>query len=269
MKIKPATFFGGVILILLVSAFSKGFSQTNGTMTLSVTTTAHTGQYNSSHVVAIWIQYGTGGFLKTKLRDALTNHTINNHLPVWKLNNPKKNTIDAVVGATLTNYSTPLSVTWNATDTNNSVVPDGVMKVIIEESWEEGTSGHDTISVKFMKGTSPVHLTPAGNANFTGIVLDWNPLGTSVQENAQQSEINVFPNPTTGLVNIDLKDAGKGSNIMIENQAGQLVYSEKVPQGNNGIKTIDLSNFSNGVYFVKIQNDTQSNILKYKIVLNR
>jgi hypothetical protein len=114
-----------------------------------------------------------------------------------------------------------------------------------------------------------VHLTPANKTNFTGIVLDWAPMGVSVKENAENSGISVYPNLTTGMVNIDFKDEVPGCLINVYDQSGALVYNEAVKQGITGIKTLDLSKYSNGIYFINIQKDTQSELLKYKVVLNK
>jgi hypothetical protein len=269
MRRSITTLAGVVFLALLISFSIKGSSQTSGTLTFTVTTTSHTGQYGSDHVVAVWLEYANGAFLKTKLRRANTNHTINNHLPVWKANNPHKNVIDATTAATLTTYTTPITITWNATDTNAALVPDGVIRVLIEESWEEGASGRDTTSVKFIKGTSAVHLTPANTANFTSMVLDWNPTATAVQDNKQDPNIIVYPTISTGLVNIDFEQNNAGTLIQVVNINGQKVFEEKVIQGSTEQKTIDLSNCANGMYFVRIRKDIEDKVYQYKIVLEK
>jgi hypothetical protein len=253
--------FLSCFIVILLSAFSNRTSgQTAGTMTFTVTTTAHSGSYGSSHVVAVWLEYANHAFLKTKLRDAATSHTINSHLPVWKADNPHKNVTDATTGATLTNYTTPISVVWNATDTLGSVITDGVIRVFVEESWDEGASGHDTVSV---------HLTPANTSNFTGIDLLWNPTATSVQDINQDPNIIVYPTISTGLVNIDFEKNNANTVIQVVNLNGQKVYEEKVVQGSTEQKTIDLGNFANGVYFVRIKNDIQNKIYQYKVVLEK
>lgn len=70
----------------------------------------------------------------------------------------------------------------------------------------------------------------------------------NIQENLNTIDFNkdsfkIYPNPTTDHANIqsdlDIK------NIMIYNQLGQLVVSQKITQ-------IDLSNFTSGIYLVKV-----------------
>jgi len=69
----------------------------------------------------------------------------------------------------------------------------------------------------------------------------------------------IYPNPTTGIVNIE------GENfefIEISNISGQVIYKQKV---NTKELNIDLSNNTKGIYFIKIISN--ENVSTYKIVL--
>jgi len=255
--------FSLIILSLFLFA-SYAQSQTAGTLTFSVTPTSHSGSYGSSHNVAIWIENSAGTFVKTKARYANTSHCINNHLAVWKANSAG-NVVDATTSATLSSYSTPLSVTWNATNVSSAVVADGVYKVYVQCTWDEGT-GFDTTSVSFVKGTTAVNLTPTATTNFSGMTLVWTPNFASVPELTKDADIKVYPNPTKGLININFDNTYYGNLLKVENILGQTVYQEEVEQFNSGVKTIDLGNNPNGIYFVSIQsNETK---LMYKVLLN-
>ncbi len=59
----------------------------------------------------------------------------------------------------------------------------------------------------------------------------------------KQSNLKLFPNPTTGKINIDTQTIKK---ILIMNQAGEIL------QENNKKTEIDLSNFPKGTYLIKI-----------------
>ena len=50
----------------------------------------------------------------------------------------------------------------------------------------------------------------------------------------KQENIKVYPNPSNGIVNIDLKNGLNGS-ISIENMLGAVIYEEKVDISNAGI----------------------------------
>jgi len=66
-----------------------------------------------------------------------------------------------------------------------------------------------------------------------------------------QIEINLYPNPSTGTVNFEFKDAIAITSIEIYNSLGALVLVENV-NGNNKIVQINANELSNGFYLAKI-----------------
>ncbi len=169
------------------------FSQTPGTLTFTFTEASHslssTYNYNAQHVLAVWIQNttgtGTGTFVKTKLRNVGSG--TKDHLPTWAVNaggsannatSSLCNVTDATTGATLSSWSTK-TITWDGKNVNGSsngtVVADGTYKVTIQSTWNHGTSGTTTKSYTFTKGPNSDIQTPASDANFTTISLQWIP----------------------------------------------------------------------------------------------
>ena len=75
---------------------------------------------------------------------------------------------------------------------------------------------------------------------------------------------SVFPSPTTGILNV--KSETNIVQIEIYNQLGQVVLSIPIPitLGSN-LSTIDISNLSQGLYFIKIR-DVNGNIGSKKVV---
>jgi uncharacterized repeat protein (TIGR03803 family) len=74
------------------------------------------------------------------------------------------------------------------------------------------------------------------------------------------SQVNVYPNPTSSSITIDLGDSFIGSSlIQILNPAGKVIYQESITSTQ---KEVDLSHFSVGLYFIKVENQSQQ-------VLNR
>ena len=82
-----------------------------------------------------------------------------------------------------------------------------------------------------------------------------------------ENDITVYPNPTNGIVNIysgiDLVNA----NISIENIFGQKVYEMNTDLTKASPKSINLSEYSEGVYLISISNKDLN--VKYKLVLNK
>ena len=160
------------------------------------------------------------------------------------------------------------TITWDGKNASGVLVPDGIYNVFVESSYcnpEPANNQHWIITnFSFTKGTTAVHLTPTGPANFSNISLDWVPSTVGVDEVIENSTNVVFPNPSTGIININYVEA---SNIKIENILGAVVYEENVSK--SGSKTIDLSKHSNGTYFVAIKSAKSNTIQKYKVLLNK
>lgn len=62
---------------------------------------------------------------------------------------------------------------------------------------------------------------------------------------------HIYPNPTNRILNIKIDDAENEFETVIFNQVGQSTYKSK------NQTQIDMNNFSNGIYFIRINNDKQ------------
>jgi len=62
--------------------------------------------------------------------------------------------------------------------------------------------------------------------------------------------ISIYPNPTSDIINIDLKDK-LNAEIQIFNMYGKKVYNKQFVQD---FIAIDISNYTNGIYILKINN---------------
>ncbi|UII25750.1 RICIN domain-containing protein [Fulvivirga maritima] len=70
-----------------------------------------------------------------------------------------------------------------------------------------------------------------------------------------------YPNPTTGVLNIRLKEHGETTVAKVYDQAGQMVMSEKLTYQNS---QIDVSFLKSGAYFVEVS--TASGINRWKLI---
>jgi hypothetical protein len=80
-------------------------------------------------------------------------------------------------------------------------------------------------------------------------------LGAEDFENV--TKFSIYPNPTSGLLNINTSFDGQ---FIIVNQLGQIVHSFKA--NSNVENVINVENLTNGIYFVKGINETQTNSRK-------
>ncbi len=259
--------FSGLVAALILSASAIG--QTNGTLTFTFTTIAHSGYQSTKNVLAVWIQTSSGGFVKTFYRYAGSG--TNDHLPTWAVNSGGSasnclsascNKVGATTGATLSGATTK-TVTWDGKDAAGNLVADGTYKVTIQETWDHGTSGTTTRSFTFTKGTSADTQTPTTDANFTGISLNWQPSSAGVEENTSIIS-SVFPNPSAdGIFNVTFEQA---SAIKVIDMMGKEVASMEV-KNNETSKVVDLTAVSNGNYVLQIFNG--ANVKEHKIMINK
>jgi hypothetical protein len=100
-----------------------------------------------------------------------------------------------------------------------------------------------------------------------GIYKFTDPSSGIVKHNNNDISMNIFPNPTNGLLNIEIQAKDKVTELAIYDMIGQLVYLDKnIPAGNKFQKTIDLSNETKGVFLLTIKNGEQ--IYTQRVILN-
>jgi hypothetical protein len=78
------------------------------------------------------------------------------------------------------------------------------------------------------------------------------------------TEVNVFPNPSTGLVNIVMPTNTTNFNITVYNVVGEQVSNKNI---NSNFAKIDLNNQPNGVYFVKVTSNGE--VTTKKVLLSK
>ena len=89
---------------------------------------------------------------------------------------------------------------------------------------------------------------------------------TGIESEYFANNFKIHPNPTSGIITIDFDNKlDKNTKIKILNVYGQEIYP-RLDFYNSSAK-IDLSNYSNGVYFIRVIND--KNFITKKILLSR
>ena len=104
-----------------------------------------------------------------------------------------------------------------------------------------------------------VSSTPMIRMNFGTTIL-------SIEEHAFSGKLTVYPNPSTGVFNLDLVEVNSGEYVIsVTNILGEVVYSETRNVNNTTSTILDLSDMSSGIYMLNIQNEN-SNISKKLII---
>ena len=174
---KKAVRFG--LFLFIISALIISCNTTNpptnptasGSKGLSVTASTSTagGNYAPKNVLAVWIENGSGQFVKSLAVYAAQRKY---DLTRWQ-SASKGNVTDAATGATRSGYSS-ISLTWNGTDTGGNIVADGSYKLCFELT-DKSSSGNYS-SFNFTKGATEQTLTPANVPSFSNITIKWSPL---------------------------------------------------------------------------------------------
>ena len=228
------------------------FAQTEGTLSVSVATSATGGNYAPKNIVAVWVEDNQGNFVKTLLAYAQTRKT---HLNTWEASTTAAgspfNTVDAITGATKSSHATR-TCTWNGTDVSGAIVTDGTYRLRMELTDKNGTGNFSTFT--FTKGPVAESQNPANVPSFSNITIVWEPATTGINDPELAKLYSVSPNPTSGVFRVIGKDI---SGIQLFNAAGSLIH-----QGNN--TSFDLSEQPEGVYYLKIT--TEKGIVTKKVV---
>ncbi len=255
----------------LLLCFSWNLSaQTSGLLTFTLTEAPHTSTYSGTkNALAIWIESctpcgttaGTSTFVRTKMR--YWGSGTNDHLPTW-VTKSGSSTTNATTGATVASFTTK-TITWDGKNAaQTALVADGSYRIAVQECWNHGTTGTATRYFPFTKGTSADTQTPANDANFTGISLSWSPT-LATDTFSQNPQAVVYPNPSSGIFNIDLKSDVKS--IRVVNLLGQEVYSEAINSKTaETTKEINLSSYSRGIYIINLTNEFGTT--NYKVLLD-
>ncbi len=83
----------------------------------------------------------------------------------------------------------------------------------------------------------------------------------------KKEEINLYPNPTQGLVNIHLPTQKEKLKLSVISLSGKIIFSKEVKADSNGIFTqIDLSNMRKGVYLLRMSNENYNETKKIIVI---
>ncbi len=159
---------------------------------------------------------------------------------------------DTTVAANETHVYVVNSSEFDATATDNC----GVDSLV-----NDFNNAASLADVEFSEGTHTIVWTAIdenGNeiqCSFTVIVNEYAGINAFVN-----SQVKVYPNPTTGVFNVDLTNFGRQDvDIQVFDAIGRIIMQQSV---NQGVTDVDLSGYSNGIYTVKIQTAEKVEILK-------
>jgi len=161
----------------------------------------------------------------------------------------------------LSTSTTPAS-SASATDGSATVVATGGTGTYTY-NWDNGAT---TSTITVATGTYDVTVTDGNGCSATA--SDSVGFVVGVIAGLSKGEIEVYPNPTKGNVSVKIISADRVSvSLALFNVLGEMILTENFGEVNAASKDVDLSNYSDGVYFVKVSFGEET--LIRRIVLNK
>jgi hypothetical protein len=163
-------------------------------------------------------------------------------VPVFE-NGKLKNTLNPPFGG----YDS-LGAQWKAIKVDlTSFKNTGVIQIALESSVKEA----------YANGT--------GTANLIDNIQIFKILGpTGVKENILQSNVVVYPNPSSGLFNLKVPASTRNYSVEVTDLTGKVVKQQKV-NNNSGAEQLSLNGAAKGIYILKIA--SEGNVATRKLII--
>ncbi|MFK7969824.1 MAG: PKD domain-containing protein [Bacteroidia bacterium] len=91
-----------------------------------------------------------------------------------------------------------------------------------------------------------------GNSDTTCMIVS---TVTSIDSDALENNISLFPNPTKDIVNVNVRDLHSSTFVYLTNTQGKVLYSETIAPTSEASIRIDLSSHASGMYLLTLRNE--------------
>jgi len=118
-------------------------------------------------------------------------------------------------------------------------------------------SGQTRMRITMKNGSSPSPCESFGGGEVEDYTVDFGNGPTTLVKNSDL-EMNVYPNPTKDILNIDLQSTHVDINLKVYDALGKIINDFDISDLKH---QIDLSEYSNGIYYIGADNGEQ-NVLK-------
>ncbi len=80
-------------------------------------------------------------------------------------------------------------------------------------------------------------------------------------------EVNVFPNPTSGVVNVNLTQyLGRAVRLEVYSLEGKLLQFSEIDEVQAMVEPMSLTNYQNGMYLIKVKSDGLPDVTRRVVV---
>jgi hypothetical protein len=228
-----------VVGVTYTWTFPTGWTQTGGGNTNSVTVTVGSGSGNITVTPSNSCGNGTAQTL------AVTPTTV------------------PAQPSTISGNPTP----YFGTSENYSVtnVPGVTYTWTFPTGWVQTGGGNtNAVTVTVGSGSGNITCTPSNTCgDGTPRTLAVTVYGVGIKELGSGMSINIKPNPTEGIISVNFRGYYGDIKIIISNAQGALISSETISaQTDSFVKSIDLSKYPNGIYYLKFVNNGKTYVEK-------
>ena len=210
-------------------------------------------------IIALASDMPNADFYANKVATDNTPPTVTSYSPMKYVSNVPTNTyiqitfsepVQKGIGNITLKVNASVSQTINVTGDN--VIIAGNVVTIDPDNFSPGV----VVGVEVASGA---FLDMANNI-FTGIgpIAGWQfTIGnsaSSIMDNAFEEQFVVFPNPSSGIFEVETNKF-QNAEIIITNLQGQLVYQERINNIEKSLHTIDISKNKGGIYILNISDE--------------
>ena len=131
-----------------------------------------------------------------------------------------------------------------------------------------GVTGNTFYPNQATQGTHIIiynYTAPNGCSNTAKDTLKVNAC-VGIEELTEDISLNIYPNPNTGIFTLELSTGSVNidGNIHVMSIDGKLIYSEKISGNGLIIKSVNISDLADGIYYLRIE--TKTSVKNYKII---
>ncbi|MBA2613817.1 MAG: T9SS type A sorting domain-containing protein [Bacteroidetes bacterium] len=129
-------------------------------------------------------------------------------------------------------------------------------------TWSNASNGNSIIISPTVNTTYTVTGTDASGCENYATITQSVSVCTGVEKsnNLEVMDIKLYPNPGTGIFNLEFTSKPENTNVEIYNSIGQLILFHKINSENT---SIDLKKYANGIYYLKVNGcERQFKIIK-------
>lgn len=264
---------GSTNSVITVSPLSNTTYSAQGTLGTCTSTASIVVNVNSINVSAATNSTSIcGGYSAVLTATGATTYTWNpgNFTGANYTTTPGTTTIYTVTGAKSSCSQTKtISITVNPTPTvsvsaNPSILCTGNSSTLTASgannyTWSNSTTGPNTIVSPTATTSYTVTGTNLSGCVNSAVITQSVSTCTGLNEHSPEVNFSVYPNPSNGMIKILIQNLPDNTVISLINAIGQTVFNT---QATEEVTLINLSEFDNGLYTIKVSNNSSAKTTK-------